>query len=597
MYSVMLILCHSSLASEYKDDFESLSTRDAVSSGSSSDTITHVGSVSGDVSLKQETIRASPDADMQRGFVLSPIHDTQLSPMSDLGSTFGNSSLFTDAKPTEPQSPSKSPSHSKMATGSPYIKGDAKLLKGRSSKPSLLNTEQPPAPPTGSILPQEMTSSTESSVTTSSYAEQTQQIFASLAPISTDPSVKVSDSVHKVESITGGGLKSANVLKPLQVEKAFSKPGTGNSNRPPTSSVDKYDVPVLSSASTEGVEAGRKESSTGKLTSVSSPSVHHLNARSNDTVVDTLTVVTDIADSSLGGEGDGELSRVQSALVATEQPQIKSAQHKTETSSTRLQPTAKSIDGEFSTASEFSESSPRGSITEKPDLPERELNYEGLNIQELIRAITGEELASAGRDILEGSPRPEAPPEASTDKITQKFKRTGSAPGGSKVKRKPEQSGIMSKQKSHLSSSRDSLASNSSSLRKPTGAGAAHSRTKTRSSGKDNGTPVTGQESKRSRLPQKTTKLGNIGGEQAASKALPRPSPAINKPKKLSHKQTQEAHHLGPGSFPSHKEDFDHLSGLGGMAESVLPESPQRTNNSATMATAEETLRRKVCAC
>lgn len=583
------------LAEQYKDDFESLSTRDVVSSSSSSNTVTHVRSASGGVALEEDTMSPS-DSGVKRGFALSPIHTVQMSPKSDLGSTSGNSSLVTDIRPTE-DTESRPPANLVATSGSLYAKGDTRLLKGRSSKPSLLPSEHPPpmTVPTSSILPQKASSSTESSVTANS-SDQTRRLTP-LAPISTDHGIKYSESVHKVESIAGS-LKNESILKPLQTEKASSKPSAAESGKYTTSGAElkKYDVPVLSSASTEGMAAGHSdciENSTARAGRLTSASTHHANVTSNDTAVDTLTVVTDIAASPLGGDGtDSELSRAHGALVAAE-PKLGITEKQSETS-THLHPAGKSARDQVSTESECSESgSPcEGGVALRSDLPGEDLAYDGLNIQELIRAITGEELASMGREILQGSsPRQEVSPTAPVVKDIRKLKRTGSAPGeSSRTNRKPELSGI-SKLKTHLSRSRESLTSNPS-LRKPAGASAVRSRTtKARNVGKDNSTTAAGatrQASKRSGLPQRAAKpSGKIEecGQTAktATKAATKPA---TRAAKSSHGQTKEARDVGPGSL---KGEFDSLSGLGGKkADAVPSDSPQR--NAVTV----ESLRKKV---
>lgn len=554
-----------------------------------------MGLVSGGA-LHEEDTKSPPDAGLQHGFALSPIHTLLTSPKSDVGSNSGNSSLIIDTKPSE-ETEFRPPAHPRVTPGSSYTKGDTKLLKGRSSKPSLLTAEQSPpiSVPTSSILPQEVTSSTESSVTVNS-SDQTQRLTP-LAPILTDHAIKYSESVHKVESISGS-LKNERVLKPLQAENTSSKPSAVDSSKATTSGEEmkKYDVPVLSSASTAGVVASRSgnmESSmvrTGKLTSVPSPSTHRANITSNDTAMDTLTLVTDIAASPLAGEGiDSELSRAHDALLAAKP----NAEQKSEVP-THLQLTARSVRDQISTESECSESgSPReGGVALQSDPPEEDLAYEGLNLQELIRAITGEELASVGREILEGSPRQEVSPTAPVVKEARKFKRTGSAPGeSSRVKRKAEQSGI-SKQKPHLSSSREVLAS-STSLRKPTAASAAHSKTKVRNVGMENNTvAATSQANRRSKLPQRAAKPSSKSEEreQYTAKAAGK---AAGK-NKSSHVQAKETRQVGPVSFPSSGKEgeFDGLCSLGRKADSVPSDSPQ--GNVVKMSSIEESLRKKV---
>ena len=619
-------LCHcSSSASEYKEDFESMSTRDV-----SSNTVTEgspvpqkgttspihsalptsddLGSSSGDSSggsgdanalspihdttpdqdssgvkpdyadvdkqmsrmsdaLESSSDKSSPakpssayDAESQRGFELSPIHRTDASPKSSvLESSSGNSLLSTDAK-SSAKAVLQSSSNPRMTTEAPYVRGDTKLLRSRTSKPSLLNTEQPPAPvPASSILPKEMTSSTESNITNSSRADQTQHVFTPLAPIASDHSVKVSDSVHKAESITSGHSKSSRILKPLKVATSSSKSTAGDHNKPPTESVDMntYDIPVLSSASTEGVAIGHRDGMEGTPMRSEKPlpssGVDHPNAASNNMMADTLTAVTDMANPSLGGE----------------------VSHRNEVSSSHLQPAA---NNEFSTGILGSRLSHDEDFTENHlDHPRREMSYEGLDMKGLIRAITGEELTSAGRDILESSPMQKVSPEATAGKGTKKFKRTGSAPSGSRgVKQKPEQSRTAPRPKTHLPA-------NSSSKKPTSGASAALSKVRPQSSGKERGSPVINV---KSRLPQKTSMGGQTTAKMTAAKTSAKVTTKKSRPSR--DKPTQK---VRPEYFSSHKEEFDHLTELRGKAESVLADG---TRNLRAMADTEKSLRKKV---
>jgi hypothetical protein len=362
--------------------------------------------------------------------------------------------------------------------------------------------------------------------------------------------------VHKVESITGS-LVSTSTIKPIQLDK------NAKDSRSPEGV--KRDAPVLSTVSTEGSTGGYKGNvniaTPRKLTSIPLPGVHQQQtAASNVTMADTKTVVTGAGNSSWGGKPvETELSRVQGALAAAGgAPQVKTAQHKSEKSP---QPAAKSIDIEFSTDSELSESSlHEGNAPRGTDHPGTELDYEGLNIQEIIRAITGEELASVGKEILESDPVQEAPPEA-----------TATRRKGALVKVKRPAS---SQQKMHLSSSRESLVSNSS-IKRPTKAS------------------VTGRSAK-VELPQKAG-VESGGKSKLPRKAFAKKATATAKvatKTMSSHKQAQGVPHLGPETFHSSKgesDQSDHPSRLGRKAEAV--ESPRGTRKSVTVA---DTLRKKV---
>lgn len=485
----------------YTDYFESLSTRDAASSGGSSSTIT------------QDSAAAK-----QHGFALSPIHASVMyaSELSDSSSSMGSHA----------KSESETP---KVATTGLSMKSDSKLLKGRASKPSLLNSKQSPivSAPASNILPQDSVESSKSIDSSHSSFTVSDSKFTPLAPLS-DHHVVPSNIAQKVDSVTDSNRdKNTSVLKPLETDSALVKPNEGDRNKPVSGwDGQKHDVRMLSSVSSDIpllVQSNENDTQLQpgrRLSNVLTSSLHH------NSTVDTLTAVTDIADSSIAGATDGQLTEVQSALVAAGLSQINTAQQKPETP-THFQHSARSA------AEGLCIPSHERGVAGASDDPAKDLTYESLNIQELIRAITSEEIASAGKEILEGTPMQELPPPPKVVKRTLKVKPktvdTSADHSGFKAKQT-----VTSKQRTQLSSSRESLLSqgsrSDSSLRKQT---APHSRTKTRSSGRDNSTRTAQANTKRSKLPHKSDKEAvktNIGHKQAqkAPSLAPRPchSPA-----------------------------------------------------------------------
>ena len=495
------------VASQYTDDFESLSTRDGVSSGGSSNTITqdHMGL---GTSLQDS-------ASKQHGFFPSPIHtgimyasDLQLSDSnSSIGSHLKSESETPEVDPTglsmksESETPptelsmkseSKTP---KVAPTGLSMKSDSRLLKGRASKPSLLNSKQSPvvSAPTSSILPQESAEGGKSN--DSSHSSFSDPKFTPLAPLS-DHRVVPSDMARKVESaVIDNRDKDTSVLKPLETDSALVKPNEVDSTKPPLGwDGQKHNAHMLTSVSSDipslvpendiQLQPGRR------LSNVMTSSLHQ-----NSTAVDTLTAVTDIADSSIAGVTDSQLAEVQSALVAAGLSQIDTTHQKPDTP-THFQPSTGNV------AEELCVPSHEGGVDAVSN-PAKDLTYESLNIQELIRAITSEEITSAGKEILEGTPMQKLPPPPKIFKRALKLKPKAVDTSIDRSGFKAKQTG-MSKQRAQLSSSRESLGSRSdSSSRKQ----APHSRTKMRTSGKDNSARTTAQAStKKSKLPRKSDK-------------------------------------------------------------------------------------------
>lgn len=564
---IIIILSCSSLAStneSYKDDFDSLSTQDhASSSGDSSNTVTHMELEAEGSALKEDATVMKETNNMQHGFTLSPIHTSSLQTTSlhDSGSNL-ESSLFADVRvPKEiSKTEMESPSKPKLMITGLGDRHEKKLLIGRSSK-SNAEERTPVTVPTSSVLPQELSSSTESSRSVISHSTSLndggQKKFTPLAPIPSE-SMAASGVIPKVDSITEED-KNVPILKPLGTGKILSKQFVVSDDSRP-SELNVKAEPVLSSvrSDTPGMVHGESNSDlwrSAKLTTVPSSSSFHVNPNvgNSEAAIDSLTAVTDVPNSSVGGV-DSELAELQSALARAGLPQIASTQQITRNE-----------------MSHGSTPSHKNTTTEKSDHPVEDLLYDDFNIQEIIRAITGEELASAGKEILEGRDLPTA------SQGTRSMK--NDSPRDLKCDTKPKAvRSRTNKQKARLSSSRESLTSQTSksnlSFRKQTASSAVHSRTNTNSNEKENSS----QAVKKSKLPQRS---GKPGSKKSTGRAL---------------KQTQPAPSLSPRpiSSPMQHIESSPLSDLEVRSNTDLPGNQQRTRDSVKMVVMEEPVIKEV---
>lgn len=543
----------------YKDDFEALSTGDTASS--SSNTLTREGSGVEDTSPKAKA------AEDPYGFALSPIHTSDLHTSSVSDSKF-HSSLFTAIKLAD-DTESESPVKPKSRMGSLDKSDGVKLLKSRSS---LLNID--PSLPMNSKLTPELTESSNSS-----HTDIAQHKFTPLAPIPSDHLV-ASDSI-RADPIPEGVERSPQVLEPLKTMEMPPKIDLVDSNRPVEQTVKWQDskTPNLSSMGSDDpllVKSGNgapgsSQVGSGKLTQIPFTSSFQ-NIASAETVVDSLTVVTEVPNSSLG-DMEGELTDLQSTLVRSGLPQIPITQPSPPVTS---QSSTESIINEMSPGNSPSHET---TVAEKPDhLAGDPTHYSDLNIQEIIRAITGEELACITKEILESSPpkKVDLSPSSHVAKGARKLK--SNAPTGVKLgdRTKPKRTqNSMAKQKTKLSSSRESLASQASkksdlSFRKQTTGviarsknkrGIAHSKNET---GKEKSAPSSQLTTKKPEPFQRTSQLGNKRGEHTI-KTKSNQKPAL-----------QDPHHPKYYYLSANQEESNPWSGIETDSNSDYFESSQR---------------------
>ena len=518
---------------EYKDDFDSASTTPQEEAPTPS------------VSLASKTIdNVDLGTDEQHGFTLSPIHVSDM--QTPISTTYTRSRM--EQSSLQEEANLGSPSKHKMTAGM----DEGKLLEKRSSKPSLLSAEELPP---GGHVPQELNSSTESStmgLSPSSLAsgdESRLKKLAPLVPLSRDLVATTSEGVQSTFGVSG---RDTYTLQSLDAEKPVIKTSISESTSTKSVSGEKgtldFVAPVL--LSVKGDSPALAKNTTGtplRSTHITGlpPSVSdHMSLVSKSTdkkvVTDSLTAVTDIPNSSVGDIASQLADLRSPSLVSNDPPQATSPEPFSQPQ-TQLQASAASIASDLP-----HRTSPplRDSVaTEKLDQPETDSIYGDLDIQNIIRAITCEEMASIGKDILE-TKRKQAQSPPQVPKVAHKGKARSTAVGPTGTKKlKPSQRdmpkkkvGIQgreekgetrqrawqvssqgqrwaSRQKTGLSSSKESLASKSdlSVPRKPTSSKPKPSSSSSR--GRDNSTIVPPkQPTKKSNFPQRSTKRGSSAG-------------------------------------------------------------------------------------
>ena len=518
------------LESEYKEDFES-------SPGSSSNTVTLGGSA-----IAKEDAK---DAGKLHGFMLSPIHtsDVQSSSVPESPSHLEQTS---DGRPPKDSTDVdegviEPPSKPKVVANE---RSDGRLLKGRASKSLLLNEHVEPAafktpPPSSGILAtQEPTLSSESgkSIVSPPLASLNDggqaKKFSPLAPISSDGGVTLlTEAIHKVDSSTE--KKEACVLKPLEADSTptrfasdSQKPAMKTKVESSSSASAAVLSPPLSRHESAGLVHGSSNRTEGAPPKVirmppSSSSSPHLHQSGVDgDVADSLTAVTGVPDSVLSGVDDSDLAELQSALMKAGLPPISTTQQQ-KSQSSQVQPRDKTV-GELS----HTPTAQTVDTGEHEHPTEVSALADDFNIQELIRAITTEELATVGKEILESSPRGGASSGVlgatrtiRAEPLVRGGQKRNEAAVGEARKGRPNlkpKSGV-SRQKPRLSDSRESLASKSDSSfkKQPIAARSA----KPSGSGKGNGTVSIQATSKKSKLPQKS-KSGSRKGVTAHNKPV-----------------------------------------------------------------------------
>ena len=469
---ILLTICSSVSAEnlendeQYKDDFESFSTTPQEAPSSS-------------VSLSSKTIgNVEIGTDEQHGFTLSPIHisDTQIAASaSDGGSNLEQSSPLGGAKPAgesirmelkpvgedvrmelkpvgenmgiEPTSPLKH----KVSTGS---SDRGLLLEKRSSKPFVLNTEQLPS--SGSTPQDLLNSSTESSKSAISHLSSASgdaghlRKLTPLAPLAREhAATPEGGGVDSTSSISG---KDTYILKPLETDKPSDKAGLGKSASAQSVSgkMDSHDsgAPVVVSVNTDDPALVRSNTSTSvgaaQLTNVPPPSMtDHVNVSTKNTnakaVVDTLTEVTDMPNSSVA-DFISQLAELQSSsLVVDEPPPVTSTQQSSQPQS-QLQGSTQTTSSDFPHQTIHSHDT---ALTDKVDQPTSDSVYGDMDIQNIIRAITCEEIASIGKDILQTKRKQSQSPPPQVPKGSGRARTAKHAEYG--VKLKPGQKGVAGK--------------------------------------------------------------------------------------------------------------------------------------------------------
>ncbi len=503
----------------------------------------------------------------QHGFTLSPIHTSSEMTSPGVRSSLEKSLPFEGTKPvgesmkTEPPagvSLKTETSKRKVTTGL-SDRSDLKLLEKRTSKPSALNAEQLPS------TPQYLNSSTESGISATSQSSanidgEHLRKLTSLAPLPRDHAATSDKTRGGVDSTSGMIGKDTYVLKPLEAEKSSTLASLGKSAS--TQSIGgKLDVqdssaPVLLAVGSDDPVLGRNTGAplrSAGLTDVPPPSTipdcASVSTKSMDKKIsrDTLTAVTDIPITPVPDLAS-QLAELQGSLLTDKPPQVTSTQYSSQPH-TQLQASTQGIGIDL--PHQASHPLHENITTVELDELATDSVYGNLDIQNIIRAITCEEIASIGKDILKTRRKQShSPPQM--PKRARKATAAGVSVGSKQTeygtKLKPAQKGItgrkkvqgvpsreqrvvaarqkesmqgqrgMAKQKAGLYSSRESLASKSdSSVQKKKAASvSAHTRSQFSSRGKENGTAPR-QLPKKSNLPQR-------GGNSATKTKSGRPN-------------------------------------------------------------------------
>ena len=347
-------------------------------------------------------------------------------------------------------------------------------------------------------------------VTTSeSTSSGSRKTDGSSAPILSPPLLT---NTHKTAGLGESSSRKENVL--LTSNKPVAIGDSGNSRKEHTPLSSNKSAVVVG----EGGRDGSAPVASQRLTTVPAPSTLHPHQDDNNPAADSLTVVTDVPNSTLGGEIDAEMAELQGALAKAGLPQINTWEQ-----SYGLSPRLVSHT-----------SAHKVEAVEQPPGPSMEELMSGdFDIQEIIRAITAEEVASATKEILEASPKkiPSGKPSKPTHPLqgtqTVRAGPPSAAPAVGAKKRgvysKTKPAALpASKQKTQLSSSRESLASRSdTSVRKRSAKAGTSS-----GYGRSSTGPPSVQPRQKGRIPQRIKSGATVG--RSSVKPAPKPSPGLS---------------------------------------------------------------------
>lgn len=375
----------------YQDDFESLSTHDT-SSTVTKVTGSSVESESG-TSLHRETETHSEDKSTKlHRLSLSPVHTSDVKMLAatsaDTNLSRNSSSEASDTETESSRSPPIVPTTKES---------EKKLLLNRSSRGSLSMQRDAPSLPTGmEVKPSSGT------VSESSFRSDSDELVP-LAPVL--PSQDDAD----------GEIVGIDDFLKQEVEKTPKKTSNSRALGKPVLGTNENPVTSLISMSDRGQSLVQNE---GVITIVDKPVA--TTVPSNPVELDTrtkrdgaatytLTAITDTPTAAphetfQHSAFDSEMAELQSALAAAGLPQIVSVGY--------------SSSKDVNTSSQHER---MGTVEESPpaDHPAAKKS-----LQEVIRAITAEELTSASREILGGSLMEKTP---KLSKVVQKEKPVGTA--------------------------------------------------------------------------------------------------------------------------------------------------------------------------